>query len=609
MTGEFVLNPLPGWTTTLNYTYAENNISDVTNFLAFQLYDAWGELYWSPAWYGNDPYARGRDALSRRRIDDQRHTFNLFTQYDRNIGNHFLSGMVGFSQELLHFYELTASSGNMTLFSAEIPTFGAGFDGTHNINEPQKNTLATRGVFGRINYNFNNRYLVELNARYDGSSRFLRENRFQLYTGVSGAWNISEENFWEPLRQYVNFLRLRGSYGSLGDQGSVPGGWYPFFPIVPTTSPTGTNWFFDGRRQSHIGVATQIVNPNLTWVTSTTVGFGVDATAFRNRLTMAFDWYDRISSDIIGPPVQLPAVLGSPAPRANNAELQTKGFELSLAWRDRIQSIGLTYGVRATLADSRTYVLSFPNETKTLGTWFAGARMGDIWGFETERFFLEGEEIDQNRQGNPLGVGSNWQAGDIKYRDLNGDGLITRGENTFYDPGDRRVIGNSLPRYTFGLTLDAAWRNFDVSVFVQGVGKRDVWLSSGAVGNFWGIPNTEWQANLLTIHRDRWTPETPDGFFPRFYTNNAGNSKNQHVQTKFLQDASYARLKNLQIGYTLPASLLNRAGIERARLFVSGENLATITNFVETIDPELGHDRGLTYPLQRTWSVGLNLSF
>ncbi|MDR3339979.1 MAG: SusC/RagA family protein, partial [Candidatus Symbiothrix sp.] len=327
------------------------------------------------------------------------------------------------------------------------------------------------------------------------------------------------------------------------------------------------------------------------------------------------DWYRRSSDDVVGPAEQLPAVLGVAAPSKNNASLETKGFELTLRWRDQIEAIGLSYGIRGTLADSKSVVKKYPNATKAISTWYEGAVIGDIWGYVTDGYYTQAEQdagIDQNIQGSATGPGKNWSVGDIKYRDLDGDGLITRGGNTVDDPGDRKIIGNNRPRYTYGITLDAEWKGFDVSAFFQGVGKRDAWIDAGGPGQFWGTQNSEWQANFLTIHLDRWTPETPNGYFPKYYLNNttSGNAKNQVVQTKYLQDASYLRFKNLQIGYTIPARLLNKAGISKLRVYVSGENLATITDFVKTIDPEFATlSRGIGYPLQRTWSVGLNLNF
>ena len=617
MTGELVVAPLKGWNTTFNYTYRTNNIAQVENSINVILFDAWGNPYHSPGWTadGFNEYSRGRDNLARQRTDEERHTINAFTSYEMDVNDHYIQGMVGFAQEYIHYYQMSMSSGNVTLYTTELPTFQTMYytDNNMSVTEPSKQTLTTRGFFGRINYGYKNRYLFEFNGRYDGTSRYLEDVRWKFYPGVSAAWVVSMEDFWgETLRSYVDFFKVRGSYGSLGEQS---GGYYPFYPSMGVTAATagGTNWLFNGSRFSSLS-APGIVNPNLTWVTSTTAGFGIDAAFLKSRLTATYDWYQRMSTNVVGPPEELPAVLGVGAPNTNNSELKTTGFELTLAWRDRIQSAGIRYGIRANLANSKSEIMKYPNETNSLGNWYEGQIIGEIWGYVTDGYYTIAEQeagIDQTIQGGTTGPGTNWTAGDIKYRDLNDDGFITRGENTVDDPGDRKIIGNSRPRYTYGVTLDAAWKNFDISLFLQGVGARDTWFGSG-VGQFWGLSDSEWQANMLTIHRDRWTPDTPNGYYPKYYMSRgrATNEKNQLTQTKYLQNSAYMRLKNLQIGYTLPSELLNRVSISRARVYVSGENLLTFTKFVETIDPELaGTDRGLGYPLQRSWSVGLNLSF
>ncbi|MDR1369941.1 MAG: TonB-dependent receptor [Dysgonamonadaceae bacterium] len=614
LTGEFVITPLKGWNATFNYSYTANNITSEINRLHVILYDADGRPFNSPGWTsdGFDAYTRASDSMTRGRTDDERHTINAFTSYELSLKGHDLKAMVGYTQEHVYYYTLNANSGNVTLYNVDIPTFQTMYYNTNNqsISETNKQTLTTRGVFGRLNYGYKDRYLVEFNGRYDGSSRYMKDVRFKFYPGVSGGWVVSSENFWnETLGSQLNFLKLRASYGSLGEQS---GGYYPFYPSLGVTPATSANWLFDGGRFASLSFP-GIVNPNLTWITSTTVDVGIDLSLLKNRLSIAYDWYNRSSEDVVGPAQELPAVLGVAAPSTNNAALTTKGFDLTLSWRDRIKSIGLSYGIRATLSDSKSVVDKYPNEKKSVGTWYEGAVIGDIWGYVTDGYYTQAEQsasIDQNVQGNPKGPGTNWTAGDIKYKDLDGDNLITYGDNTLDNPGDRKVIGNNRPRYAYGITLDASWKGFDVSVFFQGIGKRDAWIATSGPSNFWGTQNSEWQANFLTIHRDRWTPETPDGYFPKYYLTSAQNTKNQQVQTRYLQDASYLRIKNLQLGYTLPKSLLDKIGISKLRFYVSGENLATFTDFVETIDPEFATlDRGLGYPLQRTLSFGLNLSF
>ena len=599
ITGELVINPIAGWNTTVNYTY--NNFNNVyeRNELATVAYRPDGTTY---------PGQRSRDYLLRQHYDHEQHTINAFTSYERQLGDHYLQGMVGYTQELYtHRYVGADNSG--LLYSSDVPSFTPMYDNTPSVAE-QRATFGTQGVFGRINYNYQEKYLVEFNGRYDGSSRFLKDVRYHFYPCVSAAWVVSKETFAELLNPYIDLLKIRLSYGSLGDISflnsnnfSYPLYYYPFYPSLGTTAATSTNWLFNGTRSPYIS-SPAIINDMLTWVTSTTFDIGVDVALLKNRLTATFDWFRRNSDDIIGPAEQYPAVLGTAAPKANNASIETNGFELTLGWRDQIKEF--SYGIKATLADSKSVVKKFPNETNAINTWYEGAVIVDIWGLVTEGYYTQAEQdagINQDRQ--KAINGSAWVAGDIKYMDLDNDGFITYGESTVDDPGDRKIIGNNAPRYTFGISLDAAWKGFDVNMFFQGIGKRDAWISSNY---FWGNVSNVWQVSLFDVHKDRWSENNPNGYFPKQYFDSRA-TKNQQTQTKYLQDASYLRFKNLQIGYTLPRHLLDKVGIEKLRVYISGENIATFTSLLETIDPEFSVSDGKVYPLQSTWSIGVNLSF
>lgn len=599
ITGEALIHPLTGWNTTVNYTYTNYNNIYERNELATVAYRPNGESYGGQ---------RTRDNLTRQNGDHEQHTLNAFTSYEKQLDAHYLQGMVGYAQELYKHRYVSASNSGL-LYSGNVPSLGSMYDNTPSVSE-ERATYATQGVFGRINYNYQEKYLLELNGRYDGSSRFLKNVRSHFYPGVSAAWVVSKEKFAESLSPYVDLLKARFSYGSLGDltflnsgNFSYPLYYYPFYPSLGATAATGSNWIFNGNRLPYIS-SPPIINDVLTWVTSTTVDVGLDVSVLRSRLTATFDWFRRNSDDIIGPAEQFPAVLGTAAPKANNASLETNGFELTLGWRDRINDF--SYSIRATLSDSKSVVKKFPNETRAINTWYEGATVGDIWGFETEGYYTEAEEtagIDQNRQ--KAINGSTWVAGDIKYKDLDEDEVITYGKSTVDDPGDRKIIGNNTPRYLYGFTLDADWKGFDVSLFFQGIGKRDAWISSNY---FWGNISNVWQISLFDVHKDRWSESNPTGYFPRQYFDGRA-SKNQQAQTRYLQDASYLRFKNLQIGYTLPEQLSDKAGINRLRLYISGENLATFTNLLKTVDPEFATSDGKVYPLQSTWSLGVNLSF
>ncbi|MDR1880652.1 MAG: TonB-dependent receptor [Tannerellaceae bacterium] len=611
LTGEFVLNPLKGWNATFNYTFDHNSVLKEKNYLVPpNTKDALGNTI--PGQSREPNY----DVLRRESGNYTHHTINAFTSYELGLNDHYLKGMIGYTQEQRINRWFMAESSTGHLYTPTVPTFPTIYDDTKSASE-DRSTTASRGVFGRINYGYKDKYLLEVNARYDGTSRFLKDVRWKTYPGVSAAWVISKESFWEPVSDIANLLKLRFSYGSLGDLSflnssnfSYPLYYYPFSPSMGTTAPTGSNnnWIFgSGGRGSYI-TSPAIINEALTWVTSTTFDIGVDLAAFDNRLSVTYDWFRRNSNDIVGPAEQLPAVLGSAAPKSNNAALETNGFELTVAWRDQIGKV--SYGIRGSLADSKTVVKKYPNENKAISRWYAGDVVGNIWGFETEGFFTAETAKEAMEKKTQDAIHTIWSAGDIKYKDLDGDGKITTGSSTVDDPGDRRIIGNDAARYTYGITLDAAWNGFDISLFFQGVGKRDAWISSNY---FWGITDHVWAHSLFEIHKDRWSEDNPNGYFPKFYFNNwTGNdqhTKNERVQTKYLQDASYLRFKNMQIGYTIPSRILNKVNISKLRVYVSGENLATFTNMIKTVDPEFATTSGKIYPLQRTWSLGLNLTF
>jgi TonB-linked SusC/RagA family outer membrane protein len=600
ITGEVVLTPLKGWEATFNYTFSGNHFANETNELQMTAYAPSGAPY----------SVRNADALSRTNERYEQQTVNAFTSYERELGRHYLKGMVGFAQEAYSAYALTSSSGAGRLYVADIPALSAIYGNTP-ANGEAKSSYASRGVFGRVNYGYGEKYLLELNGRRDGTSRFLSGVRTKLYPGVSGAWVVSREDFWSrEVETRVNLLKLRASYGSLGDQGFLGSNYYPFYPSLAANAATSTSWLFNGSRDNNVSYPA-MVNTALTWVTSTTIDVGLDVGALGNRLTASFDWYRRSSDDLVGPAEQLPAVLGASAPQTNNAALLTTGFELILTWRDQAGKVN--YGARATLANSKSVVKRYPNENKAIDSWYDGAVVGDIWGYVTEGYFTPQEiDADPTLQQRQAEIFAKWTPGDIRYADLNNDGFVTQGDRTVKNHGDLKIIGNSTPQYAYGLMLDAAWRNFDVSCFLQGVGKQDVWMNGETNNYFWGIigvSNSEFQSSVFSIHKDRWTAENPSGYFPKYYLSEE-NNKNTKPQTKYLQDASYLRVKNFQLGYTLPKLLLEKVNIAKLRVYVSGENLLTITRMPKTIDPEFATtSAGKVYPLQQTWSCGLNLTF
>jgi TonB-linked SusC/RagA family outer membrane protein len=597
LSGEFVFHPLEGWDITGNYSY-EGKYYDISNHV---------KTIYSVLPSGNrTPESGSPNSFSRTTYKFQHHTVNAFSSYGKQLGGHYFKVLAGYTQEL--YDDMAYSAGNSYLYSDNLPSLSLMYGTSPSVSDlSDTRQLAIRGGFGRINYNYQEKYLIEFNGRYDGTSRFLKDVRFKFYPGLSAAWAPSKEIFWEPIQEYINLLKIRVSYGQLGDQ-SFTSSYYPFYPSLSTNRPTGSNWLFSGGRESYISNP-GLINPNLTWITATTIDFGGDFAFLNNRLNISFDWYKRNADDFVGPSEALPSILGTSAPQTNNAALETKGFDLTLGWRDRINDF--SYGINAVLSDYKGKVKRYPNPTKLLSSWYEGENMGDIWGYETVGLFQNEDEISNAADQSKINA-NKWQPGDVHYADLNNDGKIDWGENTVDKPGDRKIIGNSTPRYSFGVNMTGEYKGFDLALFLQGIGKRDLWAGSNA-NYFWGIDGRgdEWQSSLFTIHEDRWSESNPNGYYPRYYMNSQ-MSKNTQTQTRYLQNASYLRIKNIQLGYSLPVPLINKIDFKKIRIFVNVENLATFTKLVKTIDPEFSYDDSYTgkiYPLQRTWACGVNITF
>lgn len=472
---------------------------------------------------------------------------------------------------------------------------------------------ATMGMFGRLNYDYQGKYLVEGSLRYDGSSRFLRDNRWVWSPSFSLGWNIARESFWKPIEQYVNLLKFRFSWGKLGNQNTDS--WYPFYSTMGYSNQAG-EWLVNGTKPN-ISSMPALVSSTLTWEKNRTTNFGIDWGAFNNRLTGTLELFSRKTYDMVGPAPELPAILGTSAPKVNNLDMTSRGFDLQISWRDRIKDFD--YGVSLTMTDSRIKIDKYPNPSKTISqTYYQGAYLGDIWGYTTVGIAKTDEEMAEHlKKADQSALGSNWAAGDIMYADLDGDGKVNGGEGTADKPGDKRIIGNSTPRYNFGLNLTAAWKGFDLKVFFQGTLKRDYAPGSGDAV-FWGASGiSKWQATGFEQHLDyfRDDPKDPlglnlDSYYPRA---NWNGGRNNQVQTKYLQNAAYCRLKNLTIGYTIPQNITRRFYVQNLRVFFSAENLFTITSFTKLGDPEIidANDAwGLskTYPLTKNFAFGVSVT-
>ena len=599
--GQLQINPLEGWNIYADLNYNITNQNNHQNILPAYGYKVDGTPYTLPV-LGNP--AGFSEVYEYNRKADYFST-NIYSDYEFNINEaHNFKVMAGYNSEL-HKYR-TIGALRTGVLDREKPTLNTS-TGDSRATEGQYQHWSVAGFFGRINYNYKERYLLELNARYDGSSRFVDDKRWNMFPSISAGWNIAEEAFWEW--DTFQMLKLRGSYGELGNQNTS--NWYPFY----ATMPIGTNnggWLIDGE-QPNTASAPGLVSSMLTWERVTNWNAGIDVALFRNRLNVSLDYFNRKTVDMVGPAPELPAVLGTAVPQINNADMESKGFELEINWRDYIGDFN--YAIRGMLSDSRQVITRYPNETNNIDTWYKGREMGEIWGYTTLGIAKTNEEMNAHlEQVNQNQLGSNWQAGDIMFADLDGDGKIDGGSNTLGDTGDRKVIGNSTPRFLFGLDISGDYKGFDFRVFLQGVGKRD-YAPGGPY--FWGANGGMWQSAGFEGHmdyfRDANSPmveagvaqENLDPYFPRPYFN---TGKNQQTQSRYLQDASYLRLKNLQVGYTFDV-----AGSTSVRLYVSGENLLTFTKMSDIFDPETvglgGYSDGKVYPYSQVYSAGLNINF
>lgn len=542
----------------------------------------------------------GNDFLTRTNANKDYYSFNAYTEYERTFGTkHYLKAMVGFNQELTKYKTFSAKRQDMLL--QDLPSLGLA-TGQQTVGEDGYE-WALRGGFFRLNYIYNDRYLLEVNGRYDGTSRFPSDNRFVFLPSFSGAWRISEERFMESTRSYLDNLKLRASYGILGNQLLTSGSWsgntkyYPYVPFM--ASGTSGNWVF-GNEKALLMNPSSLVTSNLTWEKASTVNVGLDLTMLNQRLDFSFDYYQRTTSDMLVK-VAYPDVLGTTAPPSNLAELRTRGWELSLKWRDRIGK-NFTYDLGFILSDSQAEITKYNNLTGTLGDHYVGKNIGEIWGYETEGIFQSEEEVKNHPSQSKI-KNTTWMPGDIKYKNQNGDNEISNGKNTLDDHGDLKVIGNETPRYQYGITANLGYKSFYLNMFLQGVGKRDFWPGGQP---FWPA-STEFYNTQKSFLTDSWTEDNREAYFPRPIVK---DTRNQQKQSRYLQDASYLRMKNLSVGYNVPQTWLQKIYLSKATVYVSAENLFEFTNIKGAYDPEAARGNGtMLYPFMRTYSVGLNLTF
>ena len=503
---------------------------------------------------------------------------NIYGEYSQTFNKvHAFTGMAGFNYEQ-SIYQFSSSRRNGLIFE-EVDDMNL-TNGSGVTLGSDYNKWKIAGGFFRFNYAYADRYLVEFNGRIDGSSKFPLNQQWGFFPSVSAGWRISEEPFWHVPFSAVSNLKIRGSYGSLGN-GNVNA--YSYMELFGISQMTR---LINGKLNQSTSYP-NVIPDGLTWEKSTTTNIGLDGSFLDCRLSATGDYYIRKTNDMFTIGSTLPAVFGTTAPKGNYADMKTNGWEMTISWRDQFPVMGkpFMYDFRFTLSDYKSKITKYNNPDKFLGSYndarcnyYEGMTIGEIWGYVTEGFFTSDEDV-QNHADQSLYFASNsgtWLPGDIKFKDLDGSGKIDYGTNRVGDSGDKKVIGNTTPRYTYSFSLGAEWNGIFVSAFFQGVGKQDWWPGTDNA-LFWGQYNRPYNNIPTSMLNQIWSEENPNTYFPRYrgYVALQGTRELSVVQTRYLQNAAYFRLKNLQIGYTFPKRLIAKACMQNARVYVSGENLCS----------------------------------
>lgn len=583
LTGAVKLTPLDGLTVNADYTfnyYGKDEDVFVREYYEYRRLPGTEALYpWTTP-----------NSVENKQTNDYYAAFNVYAQYEKTLSKNYFSIMAGYNNETKSNRGFGAQRQN--LISNDVPFIGLSSGQMYTRNDAST-AWGIEGVFTRINYNYDSKYYIEFNGRYDGTSKFPQGDRYAFFPSVSGAWRISAEKFMEPTRKVLDDLKVRLSYGSLGNQGGVDN--FTYFPGMGVDTKYG--YLMNGSLISKVSVPA-LVSDSYTWETINQFDAGIDFTFLNSRLTGSFDWYKRMTLDMLAPFQPYPATLGADAPKVNCADMKTTGWDLSLTWQDQTKS-GFNYRIGFVLSDYQGEITKYYNPTGKIDTWYAGKKIGDVWGYTTVDLFQSADDVANSPSQEKL-YGGQWMPGDIKLKDLDGDKQITYGKNTLSDHGDLSVIGNKEPRYSYGIKLGGDYKAFDLDMFFQGVGRKDFF--PGGMG-FWGSAR-DYQLPTDWAVANSWTPDNTDAYLPR---PSMGNTYNQQTQTRYKMNAGYLRLKNLTVGYTLPKVLTQKAYISRARIYFSGQNLFCMTSLPEIYDPETTNYH--TYPVQRTFSFGLDINF
>lgn len=605
-----ILRPIKGLELVGEYTYDRKN---------------WQKSYYAKKWeYTTEQLGSNSSVSSDYLFKSEDHAdynaLNLYGTYNFSIKeDHMFKIMAGFNQERKQDSWISVQTHDMIAPSAPSFTSATG----KIIPQNSYSDYAIRGAFYRINYNYKDRYLFEANGRYDGSSKFPKNDRFGFFPSFSVGWNIARETWMEKAQDYVSDLKLRASWGQIGNQNIGNYGYYS------TMQPVGNSnyWLKDGEFITYISTP-GLVSNSFTWETVETLDIGFDASMFNSRLQVTFDWYQRTTRDMLIAGIQLPAVVGTSAPMRNAADMRTRGWEIAVNWRDQIGD--WKYNVGFNLYDYKSKITKYSNnEDKLLSQpYYEGKTLGELWGYVSDGFYtiddFDGPGTWQLKDGVASLDGYNPRPGDEKFVNLNDDrgtNEINSGLGTVDSPGDQKVIGNSTPRYNFGINLGVSYKGFSLSAILQGTAKRDVWIGGMSLFPFGGSakayypvfynqtdywePMGSCDGQYTENDREYWVAKNPNASLYRLYGNMQNHGSNQRASTKYLQNGAYMRLKNITLAYTFPKALISKVSLSALKVFVSAENLATISSLPKGYDPER---LSWGYPFYRTLSFGLNVT-
>lgn len=569
----------------------------------------------------------GQDDLQEQIATYNYYSANALATYKDSFNDvHNITAVAGYNWEYRHYKNLTAYVMNLGSPELNDVSLAPSLDGAKVTGG--QNEYSLQGVFGRVNYDYAGKYLLELSGRYDGTSRFAKGHRWGMFPSGSVGWRFSEEKFFEGLNPTWTNGKVRFSYGTLGNQNVSS-----YYTYLRTVSIANSTMLFDNSSFARQSTVADPVASDMTWETAHQYDLGFDLGFFNNRLNITTDLYIRDTKNMLTAGDDLPAVYGAGVPEMNAVDLRTKGYELSVDWNDSFELAGhkFTYNLGGNLSDYRSHITRVkyddgkPIDEKLLSQYYVGREFGVIWGYKTDGFFKTREEAQEYASKVDLSyvnkrVEGGWQAGDLKFVDTNGDGVIGYGKNTVADHGDKVALGNSGLRLQYGFRGGFSYCGFDANVFFQGTGNH-YWYPHAASGAFWGPYSSYYQISFMErdFQNKYWTEDNQNAYFPRPMIYSAGSGYLQYTNDRYIQNLRYLRLKNLTIGYTLPKKLTQKAMIEKVRVYFSGENLcywSPLTKNTKYIDPESCIDRDnsafwnmIAYPWPKTFMFGLDVQF